>query len=61
MSKSHDHYCQPPMSRTLESIKNCAWKHNLSCVYQPLLDIPLENIVLDKLHLMLRVTGMFIC
>lgn len=26
-------------------------------MHQPLLDIPLENVVLDELHLMLRVTG----
>lgn len=57
MSKSQDYYCHPPMSRTLEEIKKCAWKQNLSCVHQPLVDIPLENIILDELHLMLRVTG----
>lgn len=45
------------MARTLEEIKKCALSQTHSCVHQPLLNIPLENIVLDELHLMLRITG----
>ncbi|XP_028417002.1 uncharacterized protein LOC114541217 [Dendronephthya gigantea] len=56
MSKSQEYYSHPPMSRTLEEIKKCALKQNLSCVHPPLVDIPLQNIVLDELHVMLRVT-----
>lgn len=28
-----------------------------SCAYPPLLHIPLQNVILDELHLMLRITG----
>ena len=59
MSKPEHYYCQPPMCRTLSDIKKCASKQELSCVHQPLVDIPLENVVLDELHLMLRVTGIY--
>jgi hypothetical protein len=43
--------------RTIEDIKSCALKSAFSCQHQPLLDIKLENVVLDELHLMLRITG----
>ena len=38
-------------------MKDHAKNQKLSCVHKPLLEIPLENVVLDELHLMLRVTG----
>lgn len=57
MSKPIDFYWEEDMKRTLQDIKECALKQSFSCEHHPLLNIPLENIVLDELHLMLRVTG----
>ncbi|XP_020911538.2 uncharacterized protein LOC110249299 [Exaiptasia diaphana] len=57
MSKPMDFYItDKEMIRTLEDIKKCALKNSYSCEHVPLVNIPLENIVLDELHLMLRVT-----
>lgn len=58
MTKPQDYYLGENITRTLEKVKDCAKKNKCSCVHQPLLDIPLENVVLDELHLMLRVTGL---
>ena len=58
MSKPEDYYCKKPMARTLAEIKTCAQEQKLSCVEKPLIDIQsLDNIILDELHLMLRITG----
>ena len=57
MSKPENYYGQKPMARTLTEIKKCALEQKLSCVHQPLIEIQLENIILDELHLMLRITG----
>ena len=57
MSKAEDFYWRTDIVRTLDKIKDCATKQKFSCVHQPLLDIPLDNVVLDELQLMLRVTG----
>ena len=57
MSKDKDFYCKADIARTLAGIKKSAKKHEKPCDHQPLLEIPLENIILDELHLMLRVTG----
>ena len=35
----------------------CCLNEQFSCVHPPLLNIPLENVVLDEMHLMLRITG----
>jgi ATP:corrinoid adenosyltransferase len=56
MSKAMD-YWETHDHRTIEDIKSCALKSVFSCQHQPLLDIKLENVVLDELHLMLRITG----
>ena len=40
--------------RSLKDIKDCALNH---CQHQPLLEVKHENVVLDELHLMLRITG----
>lgn len=45
------------MARILADIKKCALEQKLSCVHQPLIDIQVQNIILDELHLMLRITG----
>ena len=57
MSKSKDNYWMVNIKRTLEDIRQCCLKQEFSCQRPPLLDIPLDNIVLDELHLKLRVTG----
>ena len=57
MSKARDYYWQESLVRTLQTIKDSANSKKLSCAHQPLLEIPLQNVILDELHLMLRVTG----
>lgn len=42
--------------RSIEDIQKCALDGTFSCQFQPLLDIKLENVVIDELHLMLRIT-----
>ena len=55
-------YNTPPMVRTLEEIREMSTtsKDNYCCDKQPLLNIPLDHIVVDELHLMLRVTDILI-
>ncbi|CAB4025926.1 Hypothetical predicted protein [Paramuricea clavata] len=60
MTKSQDFYLIGDIKRTLEDIKACCLKKQFSCERPPLLNIPVENIVLDELHLMLRVTDKLI-
>ena len=57
MSMPMDHYWRGDIARTLEEVKEGAQKNKYSCAYRPLLHIPLDNVVLDELHLMLRITG----
>ena len=61
MSKPEGHYWQKENSRTLDEMKKMAGKsnNNYGCVNQPLLNIPLENIRVDELHLLLRITGQY--
>ena len=61
MSRAEDPYWQEPLVRTLQTMKDHANNQKFSCVHKPLLEIPLENVILDELHLMLRVTGMCRC
>ena len=56
MSKAVD-YWEIHDCRSLKDIQDCAIKSQFSCEHQPLLHIKLENVVLDELHLMLRITG----
>ena len=56
MSKPKDYYCGD-IARSIDRIKEWAKSNKFSCQHQPLVSIPLENVVLDELHLMLRVTG----
>lgn len=55
MTKPMNYYWKES-KRTLDDMKRCALKQQYSCEHPPLLEIPLENVVLDELHLMLRVT-----
>ena len=57
MSYTQNYYSEEAMVRTLETIKECANSNRYSCLHPPLLNVPLENVVLDELHLMLRITG----
>ena len=43
--------------RSIKDMKKWALGGEYSCEFQPLLNIKLENVVFDELHLMLRVTG----
>lgn len=59
MSRPDNFYESSPQRRTLEDLKK--WcrekgKKSFCCIHPPLLDIPLNHIVLDELHLLLRVT-----
>ena len=60
MSKPDDYYESSLKKRTLEDIKKCCHlkrgNKNFCCVNPPLLNIPLDHIILDELHLLLRVT-----
>jgi len=57
MSKSLEYYNSPPMKRTLKDLKDCCNKstNNYCCESPPLLNIELDHIILDELHLLLRV------
>ena len=57
MSKTQDHYWEAKMARTIAGMRADAMTNKFSCEHRPLLNIPLENVVLDELHLMLRITG----
>jgi len=60
MSKPKDHYNSPPISRTLHEMQEmCSLPQSqsrYSCVRKPLINIALDHVILDELHLMLRVT-----
>lgn len=61
MTRSGDYYNQPPMALTLADVKKYASdKNQFCCKDMPLLDVPLSNIVLDELHLLLRVTDILL-
>ena len=61
MAKSDKYYNQPPMALTLADVKNYASdKHQFCCKDMPLLDVQLSNVVLDELHLLLRVTDILL-
>ena len=57
MSKPEKHYSSEEYARSLTKIRKWVLKKEYSCDHPPLLDVSLENVVLDELHLMLRVTG----
>lgn len=57
MSYPENHYIGESMARSLTKMKKWVIDQKYSCVHQPLLNVPLQNVVLDELHLMLRITG----
>ena len=58
MSKPETHYQSDAMGLTLAQVKRYAanGKKEFCCINPPLLNIPLDHIVLDELHLLLRIT-----
>ena len=51
MDVPYCYYQLPNMKRKLFP----GWYKQPGCQHQPIFDIPLENIIIDELHLMLRV------
>ena len=63
MSKPDNYYNSDPIRRTLKELHEFPMKskgENFCCVHKPLLNIPLDHIILDELHLMLRITDVLI-
>ena len=56
MSKPMD-FWETHDCHSLKDIQDCALKNKFSCRHKPLLVVKLQNVVLDELHLMLRITG----
>ena len=58
MSQPKDFYCTVPMKRTLQEIKDMSKlkTDNFCCIHEPLLNIELDHVILDELHLLLRIT-----
>ncbi|CAB4010344.1 Hypothetical predicted protein [Paramuricea clavata] len=65
MSKPEDYYWADEMKRTLQDVRTCCKKKkkkdNFDCIFfdciVTLLNIRIENVRVDELHLLLRVTG----
>ena len=53
-----DYYNSMPIKRTLQEIKDMSTKSqdNYCCNHYPLLDIELDHVIVDELHLLLRIT-----
>ena len=63
MSKEDGYYDAPPLRRTIEEMNEMSAKksgENYCCCHKPLLTIPLDKIILDELHLMLRITDILL-
>ena len=58
MSQPKDFYCTVPMKRTLQEIKDMSKlkTDNFCCIHEPLPNIELDHVILDELHLLLRIT-----
>lgn len=60
MSVPYDTYSKPPMSLSLDDLKKFSKKGEFCCVESPLLNVPLDHIILDELHLLLRFTDVLL-
>jgi hypothetical protein len=62
MNFTLDHYNSNPHKRTLDEIIKLAGKRkdNFCCENEPLLFIDLDHVILDELHLLLRITDVLI-
>lgn len=56
----HDTYNKPPMKLTLEDVNKYAKTGEFCCIHSPLLNIPLDHIILYELHLLLRFTDVLL-
>ena len=59
MSKDSGYYNVAPLKCTIQEMFELSTKksgENYCCCHKPLLVIPLNHIILDELHLMLRIT-----
>ena len=58
------HYNTPPLLRTLEEMTKMSHKkgtqEKYSCEHEPLLKVELDHVVLDELHLLLRIMDVLI-
>ena len=52
MSHSCRYFLTPEMARTIDG----SWSKQPGCHSEPFFAIPIENVILDELHLMLRIT-----
>ena len=48
--------CFFPLSRHIRRQYNTNWHKDPGCKHQPLFRIPLDHVIVEELHLMLRVT-----
>ena len=61
MSYDLDYYNSPPMQRNIAELKQMAKKKTGNfCKFEPLLNIDLDHVVLDELHLLLHVVDVLI-
>lgn len=62
MSKPEEYYSSGPMARKLEELtgENSKKGQNYCSIHKPLLKIPLDHIVADELHLLLRITDVLL-
>ena len=56
MSKDLDFYNTGELKRTLQEIRHFQSSNKFCCIHPPLFDIELDHVVLDELHLMMRIT-----
>lgn len=61
MSKPVSYFWSDEMKRTLEELIDLCTKkkNNFGCISPPLLYVKLENVRIDELHLLLRITGKY--
>lgn len=52
MSRSYEFFATAAMARTIER----SWSNQPGCHSDPFFQIPIENFVLDEIHVMLRIT-----
>ena len=62
MNHEEDFYNKPPLQRTLKELKELSKKgrENFCCDHEPLLNIELDHVILDELHLLLRVVDVLL-
>lgn len=62
MNHEKDFYNKPPLQRTLKELKELSKKgrENFCCEHEPLLHIELDHVILDELHILLRVVDVLL-